>query len=103
MPHPAVRTDEALAAEACEGSRAAFEQLVERYGGPVVDLIARRVGDHHTALDLAQDAWVRLFKALPRFDATRYTVNVRCLDDYDAIVARAQTAHFDGKNHPKDR
>ncbi len=33
----------------------------------------------------------------------RYTVNARCLDDYDAIVALATTEKFDGKNHPSDR
>ena len=33
----------------------------------------------------------------------RYTVNARCLDDYDAIVALVTIEKFDGKNHPSDR
>lgn len=39
----------------------------------------------------------------PRMDPSRYAVNVRCLDDFDAIMARARQRRFDGRNHPKDR
>ncbi len=38
----------------------------------------------------------------PRMDPRRYTVNVRCLDDYAAIVASVPRRHFDGVHHPKD-
>ncbi|MFT5287854.1 MAG: RNA polymerase sigma-70 factor (ECF subfamily) [Planctomycetota bacterium] len=64
-------SDEALAAAAAQGSRAAFEELVDRFGGSVIALIERRIGDHHTAMDLAQEAWVRIFRALALFDANR--------------------------------
>ncbi len=64
-------SDEMLAAEATAGSRAAFELLVERYGGSVVSLLERRLRDHHLALDLAQEAWVRVFHALSQFDPGR--------------------------------
>jgi RNA polymerase sigma-70 factor, ECF subfamily len=37
----------------------------------VVGLLERRLGDHDTALDLAQETWVRVFRALPRYDAER--------------------------------
>lgn len=39
----------------------------------------------------------------PRADPSRYTVNARCLDARDAILARVPLRHFDGRNHPKDR
>jgi hypothetical protein len=39
----------------------------------------------------------------PRMDPSRYAVNARCLDDFEAVMERATTRHFDGKNHPKDR
>jgi len=71
MPHLDPDSDEALAAAAAQGSRAAFEELVERFGGSVVALIERRIGDHHTAMDLAQEAWVRTFRALSLYDANR--------------------------------
>ncbi len=38
----------------------------------------------------------------PRNHPDRYTVNARCLDDYDAIVAKTPMRRFDGRNHPKD-
>ena len=71
MTSPPHETDEALATEARSGSRAAFEELVSRHGGAVVALLERRCRDHHLALDLAQEAWVRVFRALPYFDASR--------------------------------
>lgn len=62
------QTDEALARQAADGLRPAFEQLVERYGGAVQAVLEKRLGDHHAALDLTQEAWVRVFRALDRFD-----------------------------------
>lgn len=60
-------SDEDLAAQAAGGSRTAFEELVLRYGGRVVAVLERRLGDHHLALDLAQESWVRVFRAMPRY------------------------------------
>ena len=39
----------------------------------------------------------------PRAAPERYTVNARCLDDFETLSATLETRHFDGKNHPKDR
>ena len=36
-------------------------------------------------------------------DPSRYTVNVRCLDDFDSIVENANEKSFNGKQHPLDR
>lgn len=71
MSTPPPISDEDLAAQAAGGSRHAFEDLVQRYGGRVLALLERRLGDHHRALDLTQDAWVRVFRAMPRYDARR--------------------------------
>jgi RNA polymerase sigma-70 factor (ECF subfamily) len=60
-------SDEDLAAAAAAGSRAAFERLVERWGGPVLAALERRVGDAHLALDLVQEVWVRVFRGLAGF------------------------------------
>lgn len=68
MSTPTKPPDEALARQAAEGLRSAFEQLVERYGGAVLAVLEKRLGDHHAALDLTQEAWVRVFRALGRFD-----------------------------------
>ncbi len=64
-------TDEALALLAGRaeqaGAREAFEVLVQRYGSRVRAVIEKQVGDHHLAMDLTQDVWIRVFRALPRF------------------------------------
>ena len=39
----------------------------------------------------------------PRSDPSRYTVNARCLDDYESILAQVPVSAFDGRNHPADR
>ncbi len=60
-------TDESLATAAGRGSRDAFEDLVFRYGSAVLAVVERQVGDHHGALDLAQEIWVKVFRAITRF------------------------------------
>ena len=39
----------------------------------------------------------------PRMDPSRYTVNVRCLDDFDDFVKNATEKVFNGKRHPLDQ
>ncbi|MBI4083758.1 MAG: GFA family protein [Candidatus Lambdaproteobacteria bacterium] len=34
----------------------------------------------------------------PRLAPDQYTVNVRCLDDFDLAVERPEVRHFDGRN-----
>jgi RNA polymerase sigma-70 factor (ECF subfamily) len=63
--------DETLARAAASGAQAAFARLVERYAGRVVAVLERRLGDHSAALDLGQETWIRVFRALPSFDAAR--------------------------------
>ncbi|HSM13296.1 MAG TPA: sigma-70 family RNA polymerase sigma factor [Thermoanaerobaculia bacterium] len=65
------RSDEALAVEAREGSEEAFRELVERFEGPVYRLILRIVRRGDLAEELAQDAFLKAWKALPRFDPGR--------------------------------
>ena len=47
----------------------AFGQLVDRYAGVIVNLAYRMVGNRADAEDLAQDAFLAAFKALPTFRA----------------------------------
>jgi RNA polymerase sigma-70 factor (ECF subfamily) len=58
-------------AEALAGSQPAFEQIVRRYQRPVIALIARMTGDRALAEDLAQDTFVKAFRNLSAFDASR--------------------------------
>ena len=60
-------TDDQLAAQAAAGTRDAFEDLVVRYGAPVLAVVEKQVGEHHAALDLSQEIWIKVFRALPRY------------------------------------
>jgi len=61
-------SDEVLAGRAADGDLGAFERLVERWGALVVAALERMVGDHHTALDAAQDVWIKVHKNLSKYE-----------------------------------
>jgi RNA polymerase sigma-70 factor (ECF subfamily) len=61
-----VEPDEALAALAARGDAAAFEQLVRRYQGALVNFSFRMLGDRDEAADAAQQTFVQVYLNLPR-------------------------------------
>jgi RNA polymerase sigma-70 factor (ECF subfamily) len=64
----AVRQDDQEAIEACRrGEREAFDRLVERYQRDVYRLCYRFVNNHEDASDLAQEAFIKAYRALDRF------------------------------------
>jgi len=60
-------TDSDLVAAARDGSREAFDAIVERHRRAVYQLCYRFVGNHEDASDLAQDVFVRAYKGLRTF------------------------------------
>ena len=62
------REEDREAIEAAQGGdREAFDRLVERYQRDVYRLCYRYVNDHHDASDLAQEAFLKAYKAIGRF------------------------------------
>jgi len=59
--------DAELVTLAQAGRRDAFDEIVQRHQRRVYQLCYRFVGNHEDAADLAQDVFVRAFRALPRF------------------------------------
>jgi RNA polymerase sigma-70 factor, ECF subfamily len=64
--------DAALMLRVKQGDMAAFEDLVEKYKQPVINLIYRTLPDATEAEDLAQNVFVQVYKA-----ADRYRVSAR--------------------------
>lgn len=60
--------DAELAVAALRGSADACEALVRRFERPVYNLVARLVRDASTAEDLTQETFLKLFRALGRYD-----------------------------------
>ncbi len=58
--------DEQLVARARKGDRRAFDLLIRKYQYKIVQLAERLVGDSD-ALDVAQESFIKAYRALPRF------------------------------------
>jgi RNA polymerase sigma-70 factor (ECF subfamily) len=64
-------TDVELVRGALDGVESAFREIVLRYQGPVYGLIMRMVRDAGRAEELAQDTFVKAFRALHTYDMGR--------------------------------
>lgn len=68
----AAPTDEELISRSQAGDKAAFGQLVCRYREMVQSTAYRFCGDPHLAEDIAQDAFVKIWHSIPRFQVGNF-------------------------------
>jgi len=64
-------TDEMLVDRARGGERRAYEQLVQRHSDAILNFLIRFMPDRDDAEDIAQEAFIRAFGNLDRFDPGR--------------------------------
>jgi RNA polymerase sigma-70 factor (ECF subfamily) len=64
-------SDRSLIAAASRGAEDAYRSLVERYERPVLGLVLRIVRDRAWAEDLAQETFIKAFRALDTFQVER--------------------------------
>jgi len=71
----AENTDKELVKRVQKGDLAAFDMLFSRYQTKIVNLISRYVRDNEEVQDVAQEAFIKAYRALPRFrgDSAFYT------------------------------
>ena len=63
-----LRADDREAVEACQrGEREAFDRLVERYQRDIYRLCYRYVNNHEDANDMAQEVFLKAYRAIGRF------------------------------------
>ncbi|MCH8249756.1 MAG: RNA polymerase sigma factor RpoE [Proteobacteria bacterium] len=60
-------SDQKLVKRVQKGDKGAFDLLVLKYQHKIVNLIMRYVRDPELALDIAQEAFIKAYRALPRF------------------------------------
>jgi len=68
-------SDQKLVERVQKGDKGAFDLLVLKYQHKIVNLIMRYVRDPELALDISQEAFIKAYRALPRFrgDSAFYT------------------------------
>jgi RNA polymerase sigma-70 factor (ECF subfamily) len=60
-------TDKELVKRVQKGDKGAFDLLVLKYEHKIVNLVMRYVRDPEQALDISQEAFIKAYRALPRF------------------------------------
>ena len=68
-------SDQILVERVKRGDKKAFDALVVKYQGRILNLISRFVHNPHDAGDVAQEAFLKAYRALPKFrgDSAFYT------------------------------
>ena len=68
-------TDKQLVKRVQKGDKGAFDLLVLKYQHKIVNLVMRYVRDPEQALDITQEAFIKAYRALPKFrgDSAFYT------------------------------
>jgi RNA polymerase sigma-70 factor (ECF subfamily) len=80
--------DLALVRKVQQGDKNAFNLLVRKYQNKVASLISRYVSNHGDVADVAQEAFIKAYRALPSFrgDSAFYTwlyrIAVNCAKNY---------------------
>jgi RNA polymerase sigma-70 factor, ECF subfamily len=73
-------TDEQLIAKFQAGDLAAFDQIVERYQGQLINFVGRLLNDRNAAEDIVQETFLRVYrnkhryKEIARFSTWIYTI-----------------------------
>ena len=98
---PAANTD-ALIERCLAGDQAAWDQIVRQHWRKVFNLAYKFVGRHDEAEDLAQDIFLKIFKALHTFDRRAnfqtWLISVSrnlCIDHYRSVRKERETINRD--------
>jgi len=69
------QVDQALVERVQAGDKKAFDLLVHKYQHKIVNLISRYIHDHAETLDVAQEAFIKAYRAIGKFrgDSAFYT------------------------------
>ncbi|MGE0386905.1 MAG: RNA polymerase sigma factor RpoE [Gammaproteobacteria bacterium] len=99
--------DKELVARVLRGDKSAFDLLVLKYQHRIVKLVGRYVRDPHDAMDVAQEAFLKAYRALASFrgDSAFYTwlyrIAINTAKNHLVMIARrpieVETQNADGE------
>jgi len=98
--------DAAAVARARAGDKEAFRLLVERHSPALFRLAYRMTGNEHDAEDVVQEALVKAYKSLDRFEdrssvgSWLYRITSNCA--FDLLRARQRRGRLVGDGDPED-
>ena len=101
-------TDQELVERVQSGDKRAFDLLVLKYQHKIVNLISRYLRDSNDVQDVAQEAFIKAYRALPRFrgDSAFYTWLYRIVLNlcYDHLrrAGRAKTVDYDDQKNQSE-
>ncbi len=104
--NPEQARDAVLMARVATGDREAFGEIVDRHRDALVNVLTRLSGDPERAQDLAQEAFVRLFHAAPRyreqgtFRAYLYRIATNLLRSEERRARRVHFFSFESSREP---
>ncbi|MCU0616381.1 MAG: sigma-70 family RNA polymerase sigma factor [Gemmatimonadaceae bacterium] len=95
------------------GEERAFEELVDRYQGRLLNFVYRTIGDRDRAEDLVQEAFIRVYRHIGRFDRSKkfstwiYTIasnlaknELRNRSRNPLVLFQSIRANFDDEERP---
>ena len=100
MPLTGKPSDQTLVERSQAGDRRAFDLLVLKYQHKIVQLVGRYVRDPTEAMDVAQEAFIKAYRALPTFrgDSAFYTwlyrIAINTAKNY-LVAARRRPVDYD--------
>lgn len=96
--------DQLLVERVQQGDKKAFELLVAKYHRKIIRLISRLIRDHAEVEDVAQDAFIKAYRALPQFRGESafytwlYRIAVNTAKNYLATQGRRPSSASDIDN-----
>lgn len=96
-----VADEQALVGRAREGDREAMQALYRRHAPRVYAVVRRLAGEDALAEDWAQEAWIRAFRALPRFRGeSKFSTWLHRVAVNAALHARRRSERRRGREEP---
>ena len=100
-------SDQLLVDRVLAGEKHAYDLLVVKYQHKLVKLIMRYVHDHAEAMDVAQEAFLKAYRALPKFrgDSAFYTwlyrIAINTAKNHLVAAKRRPLAHSEDIDDPE--